>query len=285
MNFYLVNFFVLKLSTLLTLGWLYRSEQLSVMSNCEVEIIGKPVKDMYGAPMGKILGTSTDIDGSIQTVGINCGSEGLKQIAFDQLVVQSEVVIFIPKWRLDSQRLLKQKELVIRRLNALMEIVSDNDSMKSDAEIIHEKYYTKLTTLQRTEYEINSELDGRVVEIEEQEKSVKVLLFDAKVQLKSNEISQETFDHVQKETDEMLQHMKHEKDEIAKVKSRLANLSLEDMIPKVSQSSVMPGTYPEDSSEIESTETRLPEPPSSIHFIWRNTINDNLFTRTNSCRT
>ena len=236
----------------------------SVMSNCEVEIIGKPVKDMYGAPMGKILGTSTDIDGSIQTVGINCGSEGLKQIAFDQLVVQSEVVIFIPKWRLDSQRLLKQKELVIRRLNALMEIVSDNDSMKSDAELIHEKYHTKLTTLQRTEYEINSELDNRVVEIEEQEKSVKVLLFDAKVQLKSNEISQETFDHVQKETDEMLQHMKHEKDEIVKVKSRLENLSLEDMIPKVSQSSVMPGTYQKESSEGESSETRLPEPPSNV---------------------
>jgi len=242
----------------------YTDLDTSVMSNCEVEIIGKPVKDMYGAPMGKILGTSTDIDGSIQTVGINCGSEGLKQIAFDQLVVQSEVVIFIPKWRLDSQRLLKQKELVIRRLNALMEIVSDNDSMKSDAELIHEKYNTKLTTLQRTEYEINSELDNRVVEIEEQEKSVKVLLFDAKVQLKSNEISQETFDHVQKETDEMLQHMKHEKDEIVKVKSRLANLSLEDMIPKVSQSSVMPGTYQKESSEGESSGTRLPEPPSSV---------------------
>ena len=233
------------------------------MSNCEVEIIGKAVKDMYGAPMGKILGTSTDVDGSIQTVGINCGSEGLKQIAFDQLVVQSEVVIFIPKWRLDSQRLLKQKELVIRRLNALMEIVSDNDSMKSDAEIIHEKYNTKLMTLQRTEFEISSELDNRVVEIEEQEKSVKVLLFDAKVQLKSNEMSQETFDHVQSETDEMLQHMKHEKDEIVKVKSRLANLSLEDMIPSVSQSSVMPGTYQPEVPETNEVETRLPEPPGT----------------------
>ena len=240
----------------------YIDLSISVMNNCEVEIIGKPVKDMYGASMGKILGTSTDVDGSIQTVGINCGSEGLKQIAFDQLVVQSEVVIFIPKWRLDSQRLLKQKELVIRRLNALMEIVSDNDSMKSDAEIIHEKYNTKLMTLQRTEFEISSELDNRVVEIEEQEKSVKVLLFDAKVQLKSNEISQETFDHVQSETDEMLQHMKHEKDEIAKVKSRLANLSLEDMIPEVSPSA-MPGTYLPQPSEGEPTETRLPEPPST----------------------
>ena len=117
------------------------------MSNNEVVMIGMPVKDMYGAPMGKVLGTSTDIDGSIQTVGINCGSEGLKQIPYEQLVVK-EAVIFIPKWRLDSQRLLKEKELVVRRLTALMEIVSDNDTMKSDAELIHEKNRTKLMTLQ-----------------------------------------------------------------------------------------------------------------------------------------
>ena len=87
-------------------------------------------------------------------------------------------------------------------------------------------------------------------------------MFDAKVQLKSNEISQETFDHVQKETDEMLQHMKHEKDEISKVKSRLSKLSLEDMLPQVSPSA-MPGTYLPDPSEGEPTETRLPEPPSN----------------------
>ena len=153
-------------------------------------MIGMPVKDMYGAPMGKVLGTSTDIDGSIQTVGINCGSEGLKQIPREQLVVKSEVVIFIPKWRLDSQRLLKEKELTVRRLTALMEIVSDNDTMKSDAELIHEKNRTKLMTLQKTEDEIHSELEERVAEINTQMKAVKVLLFDAKVQCKSNEISQ-----------------------------------------------------------------------------------------------
>ena len=47
------------------------------MSDNDAVIIGKAVKDMYGAPMGKILGTSTDVDGSIQTVGINCGSEAV----------------------------------------------------------------------------------------------------------------------------------------------------------------------------------------------------------------
>jgi len=235
------------------------------MSNNEVTMIGMPVKDMYGAPMGKVLGTSTDIDGSIQTVGINCGSEGLKQIPYEQLVVK-EAVIFIPKWRLDSQRLLKEKELTVRRLTALMEIVSDNDTMKSDAELIHEKNRTKLMTLQKTEEEINSELEQRVDEINSQIKAVKVLLFDAKVQCKSNEISQETFEQVQKETDEMLQHMQHEKDEIAKVKSRLANLSIEDVLTTesasqpIQDSAVSYLSHPEQEQVVE---TRLPEPPQS----------------------
>ena len=236
------------------------------MTTNEVSMIGMFVKDMYGAPMGKVLGTSTDIDGSIQTVGINCGSEGLKQIPREQLVVKSEVVIFIPKWRLDSQRLLKEKELTVRRLTALMEIVSDNDTMKSDAELIHEKNRTKLMTLQKTEEEINSELEERVAEINTQMKSVKVILFDAKVQCKSNEISQETFEQVQQETDEMLQHMQHEKDEIAKVKSRLANLSIEDVLTTepasqpIQDSAVSYLTNPNEDKPIES---RLPEPPGT----------------------
>ena len=200
------------------------------MSNNEAVIIGKPVKDMYGAPMGKILGTTTDIDGSTQTVGINCGSGCLKQVPYSQLVLQPnpnnpEVVIFIPKWRLDSQRLLREKELTVRRLTALMEIVSDNDKMKS----------------------------------------VKVMLFDAKVQSKSDEISQETFDLVKKETDEILQHMKHEKVEIAKVKSRLSNLSLEDVIPTEPESHPIQDSavsYLSGNNQQVSAQTHLPEPPS-----------------------
>ena len=235
------------------------------MSNNEITMIGMPVKDMYGAPMGKVLGTSTDIDGSIQTVGINCGSEGLKQIPYEQLVVK-EAVIFIPKWRLDSQRLLKEKEFTVRRLTALMEVVSDNDTMKSDAELIHEKNRTKLMTLQKTEEEINSELEQRVDEINSQMKAIKVLLFDAKVQCKSNEISQETFEQVQKETDEMLQHMKHEKDEIAKVKSRLANLSIEDVLTTESASQPIQDSavsYLSHPQQEQIVESRLPQPPQS----------------------
>ena len=197
------------------------------MTNDEIDIIGKNVKDMYGTFMGKVVGTITDIDGSIQSIGIDCGSQGLQQIQYEQLVVQNDVVIFIPKWRLDSQRLIREKQLTLRRLKALIDIVSENDDMKADAEIIHEKYKSKLATLDETEREIKAKLDERLTELEEQTKSAKMLMFDANVQFKSNEISNTTFDTVKSCTNEVIERVTHEKAEIANVKSRITDLELE----------------------------------------------------------
>ena len=90
------------------------------MSKDEVSIIGKPVKDMYGTTIGNVLGTLTHIDGCIQTVGVDCGSEGLKQIPYDQIVLQGDVVIYIPGWRIDAQKILREKRLTLKRLKALI---------------------------------------------------------------------------------------------------------------------------------------------------------------------
>ena len=55
----------------------------------------------------------------------------------------------------------------------------------------------------------------------------KMLSFDAKVQYKSNEISDATFDTVKSCTNEVLEHITHEIAEIANVKSRITDLQLE----------------------------------------------------------
>ncbi len=205
------------------------------MNKDEVEIIGKQVKDMYGTQMGRVIGTITDIDGSIQTVGIDCGLDGLRQIPFEQLVVQGEVVIYIPKWRLDSQRFLREKGLTLRRLKALIDIVSENDEMKEDAEIIHEKYKSKLATLEESEREISAKLAARLEELNGQLKTVKTLLFDAKVQYKSNEISDSKYDLIKTHTGEIIEHIDHEKAEILNIQRRVADLSLENLKPQANQ--------------------------------------------------
>ncbi len=234
------------------------------MTHDDIEIIGKNVKDMYGTFMGKVVGTITDIDGSIQSIGIDCGSQGLQQIQYEQLVVQNEVIIFLPKWRLDSQRLIREKQLTLRRLKALIDIVSENDHMKADAEIIHEKYKSKLVTLDETESEIKAKLEERLTELDEQTKSAKMLLFDAKVQCKSNEISDATFDTVKSCTNEVIERVTHETAEIANVKSRIADLELEVQEITAPQQNVQESavSYLDTSEPQQVVQTILPEAPT-----------------------
>ena len=232
-----------------------------------MEFIGKSVKDMYGSIMGRVIGTMTDIDGSIQTVGIDCGSKGLQQTSFEQLVIQGETVIYIPKWRLESQRLLREKGLTLRRLKAMMDIVSENDEMKEDAAIINEKYKSQLVAFTDTEKEINSKLEVRQGDLDEQLKAVKMLVFDAKVQFKSNEISEPVFDTVTTRATDLIERITHENAEISNVQRRIVDLNMEvqqtlESPPKHLQDSAV--SYLDVQSDVETKLPKAPEPETAV---------------------
>ena len=246
------------------------------MTKNESDIVGREVKDMYGTLVGKVLGTLTDIDGSIQTVGVDCGSEGLKQIQYEQLVLQEDIVIYIPKWRLQAQKFMREKGLTLRRINALADIVSENGEMKDDTEVIHNKYKSKLATLDQIESKIKSEFLVRLGEIEDQVKMVKEILFDAKVQIKSEEITEPTFTTIQMHANNILERFSHEKAEIDKVQNRIDDLSLEynesienpkqyiqqsAMTYLDSSTGIQQQTFDQPMSTLPEPESTLPEPP------------------------
>jgi len=236
------------------------------MPRADIEIIGKNVKDMYGTFIGKVVGTLTDIDGSIQTVGVDCGSKGLEQIPYEQLVVQGEVVIFIPKWRLDSQRLLREKGLTLRRIKALMEIVKENDDMREDAEIIHDKYKSKLSSLEEAESSIKAKLSERLSHLVEQVKASKTILFDAKVQYKSNEISESTFETVKKFCTTLVEHSTHEQAEITNIQRRIADLERDvqaTILPPQKHLQESAVTYLKEEYPRGDVQTLLPEAPTT----------------------
>ena len=235
------------------------------MSKDEISIIGKLVKDMYGTTIGNVLGTLTHIDGQIQTVGIDCGSEGLKQIQYEHLVLQGNVVIYIPGWRIDAQKILREKRLTLKRLKALMSIISENDATKSDADLIHDTYKTKLMELDEAESKVRDELSTRLDELDGQENTVKVILFDTKVQFKSDEISDYTFESVKKQCNNLLERMSHERVEVNNVQRRIEELSLECMEltqPKKEMIQESAVSYLDTSGNtLTEHENILPEPP------------------------
>jgi hypothetical protein len=199
------------------------------MSEEKLGFIGKQVKDIYGTNIGRVVGIITAIDGDIEAVGIDCGSNGLKQLPYEQLVIQGDYVFFIPRWRLDAQRLLRQKSMTLKRIKALQDIVAENDSMKEDAELVYIKYEKKFNELLTIENQVNDSLNSRIVELDTEAKGIKAVLFDAKLQFRSNEMKEETYQQIKLHTDEMLEHIANEKTEIGTVKAKLAAQTLENI--------------------------------------------------------
>ena len=172
------------------------------MSELKLEFVGKQVKDMYGTLMGNVVGIITDTDGSIESVSVNCGDSGLKQLSYEQLLVQGDFVIFIPRWRLDAQKLFRQKNLTLKRIKALQSLVEEDDTMKDDAEIVYIKYEKKLSELEEKEKSINERLRERLDDLNKSTKNIKSILFDSKLQYKSHEITEETYLQVTRYTKE-----------------------------------------------------------------------------------
>jgi hypothetical protein len=203
---------------------------MKIMSELKLEFVGKKVKDMYGTYIGKVIGIITDIDGSIESVSVDCGSTGIKNLPYEQLLVQGDYVIFIPRWRLDAQKLLREKSMALKRIKALQGIVAENDNMKDDAEFAYLKYEKRLDKLGQNTKEITERLHQRLSELEIESKRIKSVLFDAKLQYKSNEITEEIYQQISLNTNELLDHISLEKTEIKNIMNKLSQQTLENTV-------------------------------------------------------
>ena len=199
------------------------------MSELKLEFVGKQVKDMYGTHIGKVVGLVTDIDGSIESVGVDCGSVGLKQLPYEQLLVQGDYVIYIPRWRMDAQKLVRQKSLTLKRIKALQDLVANNDQMKSDAEIVYLKYENRLRALEGEEHGVINTLKSRLEELDSQAASIKTVVFDAKLQYRSNDMTEETYQQVNMNANELLEHINLEKEEISNFLTRISQHTVDDI--------------------------------------------------------
>lgn len=223
------------------------------MSEEKLAFVGKQVKDIYGTHIGRVVGIITEIDGEIESVGVDCGSSGIKQLPYEQLVLQGDYVFFIPKWRLDAQKLIRQKSLTLKRMKALHEIVAENDGMREDAELVTIKYEKKLAELGESEKAVTDKLVARLSELDAEAKQVKAVLFDAKLQFRSNELKEETYQQIKVNTDELVEHINNERTEITNVKGKLSSLTIES----VTAESQAPA--PETASPVETPKAEAPQ--------------------------
>jgi hypothetical protein len=119
--------------------------------------------------------------------------------------------------------------LTLKRIKALQDIVAENDSMKEDAELVYIKYEKKLAELEDGEKQVNDRLNARLAELDAEARNIKAVLFDAKLQFRSNEMKEETYEQIKIQTDELIEHINNERAEIGNVRTKLANNTLENL--------------------------------------------------------
>ena len=232
------------------------------MNENEPSIMGKHVNDMYGSRVGRAVGTTTDIDGTVVTVGVDCGYRGLMEIPFEHLVVQDDSIVYVPQWRLDSQKILREKGLLIRRLRALHIILSESGRMRDDSESVRRGYEEKLSAINESEYTVRETLAARMAELHEQRNVAKSLRFDATIQYKSSEILESDYKIVKASTDEILERIEYEISEIGNMQGRLEELASEE--------SQIYNSIPQVEAPVEAPPEPEPEPihepePEAIH--------------------
>ena len=241
------------------------------MSELKLEFVGKKVKDMYGTYIGKVIGIITDIEGSVESVSVDCGSGGIKNLPYEQLLVQGDYVIFIPRWRLDAQKLLREKSMALKRIRALQEIVSENDSMKDDAELVYLKYEKRLDNLGENTKEIIDRLHQRISELDIESKRIKSVLFDAKLQYKSNEITEDVYQQINLHTNELIDHINLENSEIKNIINKLTQQTVDNTTTVSSTNEAAENTislHNEDKETLENSQINEEE-------LGNNSINDN----------
>ena len=72
-------------------------------------------------------------------------------------------------------------------------------------------------------------MNARLAELEAETRNIKSLLFDAKLQFRSNEMKEESYQQIRVQTDELIEHIDNEKTEIGNVRTKLAANTLENL--------------------------------------------------------
>jgi hypothetical protein len=131
--------------------------------------------------------------------------------------------------------------------------------MKEDAELVYIKYEKKLHELDETGKQVNDKLNARLAELDLEVKNIKAVLFDAKLQFRSNEMKEETYQQVKVQTDELIEHINNERAEISNVKEKLTTQTLENIVTTSnSTSTVVAPTIREEEHQQQEEEEEKP---------------------------
>ncbi len=183
------------------------------------KIVGRPVKDIYGRYVGYVVGFSVDTTGELRSVGADQGSGEFVEYPSNRIVSDKDGLIVIPSWKVDTDSLAKETEMVRRRAQALEDLKKEGEIPSHVYDEMYKQYSGQLRSLQESYNNLGQRLRRRVEELDHQGEVLERFLANVKVQFRSGETDEATFKVASDYCLSMKSRDAKEKEDIARVLS------------------------------------------------------------------
>lgn len=159
---------------------------MSYVSEEEMKsFLGKDLKDTYSRRIGKIIGLGIDDFGELKTLHVEHGSGNLGQYPCENIVINRGEVFLIPEWKVSSELIQKELDRVTRRIQALGDLLKDQQIPPNIYEELRRKQATTLAELKRRKEELVEGLKTRSGQIDRQVDELIRFLIGVKMEYKA----------------------------------------------------------------------------------------------------
>jgi hypothetical protein len=194
-----------------------------ISANLLNDIIGRPVKDIYGRYVGCAIGTSVDVSGQVRSIGVDEGSGVFAEYPNSNVIIDESSLVVIPEWKVNAEKLGKEFNTMKRRIDALEAMVAEGAIPKHVYDELS-KQYTGLGGEYQDLHQVTAQqMNERIAELDKHRVVLEKFLGSIKVQHRTGEIDETTYQSAKDRVETLLQCDKSERDDII---STLRHLTL-----------------------------------------------------------
>jgi len=189
--------------------------------------IGRPLKDPYGRDVGYIVSFYADVSGIVNEVEVEHSNGTFKSYPIYQFSFEKDGIIFIPTWKAEALEVMKQLEIVRKRMKALNELhdkgeIADHAYKEFRSKL--EKEYERIKVKSR---EVREKLKIRIAMVEKEIMEIERALAAIKISRMAGEIGDSTFSRVYVMLKRSLDRYFTEKKDVEKTLDELNKLETE----------------------------------------------------------
>jgi chromosome segregation ATPase len=192
--------------------------------------LGKTIEDAMGRPVGKLVGLTTDIKDEVTAIQIAHSDGEVAQHPMTFVKVLEDKVILMQTWRVEAEDLRKERDIIMRRRQAIDLLLKDGDIEKTEYDQLRSTYEEldrqikeKRETLLETLQHVHSKLEQQISDLQG-------ALTNNKMLYSSAEIDEQTYHTVTESIRSGLEISRKERKDIENITQYLNGIDSVEML-------------------------------------------------------